>query len=583
MLPPQAGNRRYTLCVPGVGKCSSDAITGLLINNKDLNLLVADALARNHGHSCVWLDIQAPSISDISALTHIFKIDKTTSHELWKLAANSSHKGSMRPPGKQPSPAGRNIPNHGLYLSWAEADINKESINLYCAKGKAVTAVEQPERSEQQKTPGSDSLSSVEGYVPVPPWFKPNASQAINRYSLLKMASNKGEPLLDFDMREVPLEHATQQRAQYLLQILNRPRPELRGIAALRAALKRKKGKGHEPWQGILAKALAKKEPRSPPKPAPDIPPILDETWHAEAVKGPIGHSIVQVWACGPIVLTFHQQHSEAIEHVMDEVMALSNPVLDVGAEAIVQGLVSYWTLATQSCLGILRRYADRLALDLSEPTMQYSTEAQQWVPIIARCRKVALALLRRCRVNETVLSQLCQTATRTEGTEHSSKRQKQWRTLSRTRGFSMADVIGQYKLHRQGVYELQKTQQAGFASSYRLIERRLSILDASLLARQRQRLLFAEKAILRLMTWGMAVELIVTPIEFWHHADNMNGITTPGRLYKEDPARFYWSLLVFSLWAVVATIGYRVYFHHISKRATRKVQWNSQAINVAK
>ncbi|KAI8319408.1 hypothetical protein GQ54DRAFT_299353 [Martensiomyces pterosporus] len=587
MLLPQTETCRYTVCVPGLGKCSGDDISGLQVGDKPLDILVNDALVRSEYPSSVgrassapcvvWVDIQAPSASDISAMARILKLDKFTSYELLRSISGSGYGDPGCPTAKLYGPTVRSTPNQGLYLCWEEADVDKDSINQYCAKGRAATAAPSVHTEGQQQQESDDStLVSADGYVPVPPWYQPNANQAIHRYSVMRMAENKGQPLHILEKWQEPLEEATQQRAEYLLSMLNRPKPELRGIATLEAALRHGKGEGYEPWEGILSKAQSKKQQLLP---APSMPASFDEASFEEATKKPITHRVVHVWVRGPIVLTWHEKRSEAVSQVMSKVVVLKDPVLVEDGEAVLQGLIGYWVLATQSCLGMLRRYANEVAHEITLPVIQNSVEAPQWVPVIARCRKVALALLRRCQVNEVVLSQLYRTTTRTGGTRYAGKSQKHWKTQSRTKGFSMADVIRQYNLHRQGVYELQRTQQGGFADAYRVIERRFSILDASIVARQRQRLLFAEKEILRLMTWAMAVEVIAMPIEIWRHFEAMNTITTPDRLYfPGDPYHFYYIVGGFILWGAISTIGYRYHFHRMCKKAAGKLQWNSGA-----
>ncbi|KAJ2326122.1 hypothetical protein IWW51_002435, partial [Coemansia sp. RSA 2702] len=49
-----------------------------------------------------------------------------------------------------------------------------------------------------------------------------------------------------------------------------------------------------------------------------------------------------------------------------------------------------------------------------------------------------------------------------------------------------------------------------------------------------------------------------------WANLDNLNGITTPGRLLSTG-AMFYWQFVAFGLWAAFVWAAYRVYLRRSS------------------
>ncbi|KAJ1959913.1 hypothetical protein GGI12_004091 [Dipsacomyces acuminosporus] len=450
--------RKYTLCVPGVGKASSNDITTLKLDGKELSFFIKGTVttAGTLGEypSCVWLDIDSPTPADVTALASIFQMDKSAAHDLWRYAASSSAVSPKRASSvKPPNPTGRMVNNNELYLCWDEVDVDEHDINMYCSRG--CTAASDMNDS---------SLHANGKLVAVAPWFKPSISNLQSFGSLLKV-------FIEIEQR----------------------------------------GK---------------------------------------------------------------DKQESKVDCIMSQVSMLHAGSAAVDAEAVVQGLMAYWIHETQKCIGLLGRYANRLASDTVQPVVQRSREASQWMPVVARCRKVALALLRQCQVNESVLLQLAQTqcpedTASTPGKQH----QKLWRSFSSSRKFSMSDVILHRRLCGGHVYRLLQQQQERHIGGYKLIERRFSIFDSALMARQRQRLLITEKSILRLMAWGLAIGLIVDCIELWKHLDNMNHITTPGRLYESDPMRFHWTVLVFALWTIIATVGFMFYFKRLTRRAKGRMQ----------
>ncbi|KAJ2877842.1 hypothetical protein IWW38_006474 [Coemansia aciculifera] len=210
------------------------------------------------------------------------------------------------------------------------------------------------------------------------------------------------------------------------------------------------------------------------------------------------------------------------------------------------------WASTTHDCLDIIERYTDRLDHDLTRPLQVLSTEAASWTPVIARCRKVALALLRHCQANEAVVIQLCsaictlrQSSARgldTDCTLH-SKAHKSWQ-------------------HAGDALWRQHSDASAILKKYKKAEQRLSRLHTILLDRQRLRLLSTQRDIHYYFRILIAVSLVFLPLELWYNLDNMNGIATPGNLQPDDSTDedFWFTVLGMLVWAVAANFLYAVY-----------------------
>ncbi|KAJ2895158.1 hypothetical protein GGI21_005191 [Coemansia aciculifera] len=201
------------------------------------------------------------------------------------------------------------------------------------------------------------------------------------------------------------------------------------------------------------------------------------------------------------------------------------------------------WASTTHDCLDVIERYADRLDHDLTLPVQVLSTEAASWTPVIARCRKVALALLRHCQANEAVVIQLC-SAIRI-------MRQSSARGLD-------TDCTLYSKAHKSRLH----SDASAIHKQFKMAEQRLSRLHAILLNRQRSRLLLTQSKIHHFFRILITVEFVYLPIDLYHELDKMNGITTPGSLRPRGTtiAGFMFTLLGMLLWAIVSLCIYAAY-----------------------
>ncbi|KAJ1856410.1 hypothetical protein GGH12_002112 [Coemansia sp. RSA 1822] len=474
--------RKYTVSVPGVGRSTADSIGGLRINGNSLSELTERVLQSNA--ETIWLDIQAPTGGDVAALERVFGIDSDTTQKM-QMGASGLH---VDP--------GSSMLKHALYVCWAEvADDTLTSEYLQHGRyGPLATS------------PRSDTSGGWSGgYVPVPPWMQPSATQVLSRFNLQRRVP-KGEST---DVPDEPQwEDARRLHVQETLRLI--AKPVVASKARLRAVLRQW---GHDAWFDA-ASADSQYAARDPA--------WLTEQL-AQGARELLGYRIVQVWAHGPVLLTLHRHASAAIAQVSDSLHVPTKPLL------IIRALAERWVHAATQGLRVIEQHTDVLDADLTRPVRAGSFEAANWTPVIARCRKASLALLRRCQINEDVLDQLCNAVCNTM---------------------------------EQRVLREQIEQSARSRGLFKKAEQRLSRLHRILLDRQRLRLLSTQKQIHRYFRVLVTVELVFLPIELWYNVDNLNGITTPGEL---QPARandedFWLTVLGMIVWAVAAILIYAVY-----------------------
>ncbi|KAJ1893116.1 hypothetical protein LPJ66_005945, partial [Kickxella alabastrina] len=512
---------KYTVCVPGYGAATADTITSLQINNSSFRQLVERAISGWDAHNkqkstgpgrqpgTIWLDIHSPSQGDIDALASIFNIDSASalrlSHNIGDRAVDPECKAA----------------DMSLYLCWAETTASKGSAAHYFSHGTINPADGSFEAGDVLVADGSTAATTIVGdisasgasgrqrqqqqqqswtggYFPVPPWLQPSATQVLSRLDLRKRPkkTKTGEPI----MNPAGIDSMRQQRMKQLLGMFSKP--TVVNKERTHAVLKRW-GPGHEQWwQEVLNSAGSRQS-------APKGSNCVAEQLTREA-RDLIGYQIVQVWTCGPVILTFHKAESAAVTRVMRELAVQDPRLLRVAPLAIVEGLVDHWIYKVQECLQVVKSYTDKLDHDLTRPVQNSSVEAAIWTPVIARCRKAALALLRRCQVNEMVLSQLCSAANLVFSPSHSEADALSDRALLPFgRQMTMRDIAGQNPVQRLGVLQNQLFVSHTTRVQYKKAEQRLSRLHTILLDRQRLRLLSTQKDIHKYFRTLVTVELV--------------------------------------------------------------------------
>ncbi|KAJ2829634.1 hypothetical protein IWW50_000744 [Coemansia erecta] len=540
---------KYTVSVPGVGRSSAGSIAGLQVGGKGLGSLVEGVV--DGDAATMWLDIEAPTSDDIAALERVFAIDRDTVQRLHSGAAGEH---------VQPECAAR---GQALYLCWAEVAADDASTNEYLLRGGPV----------EMDVPSNDSTMVAGqgwtgGYVPVPPWMQPSATQVLSRLNLQRRT--KVEPA---DIPDEPQwEDARRQRIQQTLGLIDKP--VVASKARLHAALRRwgneqwwrevdsadaQRGK-HKPWWQDAGGADARRAARDPAWLAEQL---------AQGARELIGYRIVQVWARGSVLLTLHSHASSVIAGVAAELGA--EPRLRSAEPlAVVQALVERWVHATAACLAVLEQHTDVMDADLTQPVHTRSLEAASWTPVIARCRKASLALLRRCQINEAVLEQLCGAARAIWGCNPAAHAASQLPPpMPAGRRLSVLDASAFNWAQQLGALRQQHERSVQARGLFKKAEQRLSRLHRILLDRQKLRLLSTQKQIHRYFRILVTVELVFLPIELWYNVDNLNGITTPGHLQPESASDedFWLTVLGMLIWAVAAIIIYAAYVKFFERK----------------
>ncbi|KAJ2682811.1 hypothetical protein IWW39_005833 [Coemansia spiralis] len=501
--------------------------------------------------SCIWLDVQSATEDDIYALASIFDIDSTTVRHLVSVRA-----------GKVPSTE-CSVTDMSLYLCWAETTATGASAKQYISHG-TIDRCEQREEEAGRTASATDSeqpsAALVGGYIPVPPWLQPSATQVRGQLRFDKIRRQQKTETSKAGTAAAELETAQREQVREMLALLDRP--VISNKERTRAALQRWGPEYELWWQDVL---LSTKDEQ--PRLADKLNRISERL--GQGTRDLIGYRLVQAWTRGPILLTFHAGASRTVQAMMSDLAWPSQRLRDVGASAIVEHCMAHWVATTRDCLSVIERYADRLDHDLTRPVQTLSTEAASWTPVIARCRKVALALLRHCQDNETAVIQLC-SATRTlrlsgmcggPGTQGPAP--DGHATWTRHSVTNEAPGYAENGLWRQ------QSEASMILKQYKKAEQRLSRLHTILLDRQRLRLLSTQRKIHQYFRILISVSLVFLPIELWYNLDNLNGITTPGTLQPEDSSDedFLLSVLGMMVWAVVAILLYAVYIQFFERK----------------
>ncbi|KAJ2722849.1 hypothetical protein GGI07_003036 [Coemansia sp. Benny D115] len=564
---------KYRVSVPGLGTGASDDIKELRIQDKNFTQLVEtvfDNWEPRHNHTgytvskqdprTIWLDVCCPAKTDVDALSSIFGIDPSTVNRLNDGIA-----------GKGVDSECRSV-DTSLYLCWAETTASKRSAAQYftygtvdqhaTAAGGARASSTADELSAGTTAVGDQTnvteSSWMGGYFPVPPWLQPSATQVLSRLDLRKRPrKNKaGEPIAN----QAGIDAARRQHMKQLLQMFSKPTVvnKERTVAVLR-----RWGPTYDTWHKEVINSDHSRPPSS------QVSKKIVEQLSREA-RHLIGYQPVQVWIQGPVVLTFHMAGSNAIDRVMLEMEGSEAHMASVDPLAIVAGLVGHWIQAAHRCLDVVEAYADRLDDDLTSPVVSRSAEAASWTPVIARCRKTALALLRRCQVDEALLGQLSSAAVHLQPTTLTIKSTAtEPPPLPFGRQMTMQDIAAHLPGQRAGVLRQQRTLAANLRDEYKKAERRFSRLHTMLLDRQRLRLLSTQKHIHQYFRILVTVELVFLPIELWYNLDNLNGITTPGHLQPDlnSDTDFWYTVMGILVWAAMAILLYAIYIKFFERK----------------
>ncbi|KAJ2872457.1 hypothetical protein GGH93_004005 [Coemansia aciculifera] len=556
-----SSSSKYAVCVPGVGMATADSVRGLGMDGLSLEQLVERAVSEWEQQqqqlqvhwlhrppqipaqaSCIWLDVQTATEDDLYALACIFDIDSTTVRHLLSVRA-----------GKMPSTE-CSVADMSLYLCWAETTATGASAKQYISHG-TIDRCEQPEeagRTESATGSEQPSAALVGGYIPVPPWLQPSATQVRSRLNLGKGRRRQKAEMSEGETAAAGLETVQREQVREMLALLDRP--VIANKERTRAALQRWGPEYEQWWQDVL---LSTKDEQ--PRLADKLSRISERL--SQGTRDLIGYRLVQAWTRGPVLLTFRTEPSRTVQAVMSELARPSQRLRSIGASAIVEHFMVHWVKTTRDCLGIIERYADRLDHDLTRPVETLSTEAASWTPVIARCRKVALALLRHCQANEAVVIQLCSAIRilRLSGV----------RGGQGTHGPDAKAVVSEAPGYAEGGLWRQHSEASAILKQYKKAEQRLSRLHTILLDRQRLRLLSTQREIHQYFRILISVSLVFLPIELWYNLDNLNGITTPGTLQPEDSSDedFLLTVLGMMVWAVAAILIYSVYIQFFERK----------------
>ncbi|KAJ2081727.1 hypothetical protein H4R24_002124 [Coemansia sp. RSA 988] len=596
-FPPQ----KYTVSLPGLGQSSANRIDELRIDDTDFRGLVERATLgweqRQHvqytatsyrdtivGQSpllepaTIWLDILKPSEEDITALEHIFGINSSITHRMLTGVV-----------GKPLDPECVTS-DTSLYLCWAEVSPEDSSTKQYLSQGGIfhpdTSAHDSSLKHAAEKTLVSTCNTNTSdattitpnhqesrqgwtsGYIPVPPWMQPSATQVLSRLNLQKR-QKRNDKYADVSI-DPQLDNARGQYVQRTLDLLQRP--IVANVERTEAVIRRW-GLEDEPWwQDVLnSTECRKRKLRNVEQLAAQL---------GQGARELVGYRIVQVWICGPIMISLHKSTSEIISQVSRELTQRDPQLFVTEALAIVQGLVEHWVHATTERLPVLEHYTDKMDRDLTHPIRSLSVEAANWTPIIARCRKMSLALLRRCQVNESVLGQLCE-ATRGLWFPYCHGINKVDPAMQRPplppgRRLMIKDITEYGRNYQLGILYQQRSRTSDAHDLYKKAERRLSRLHKILLDRQRMRLLQTQKGIQRYFRILVTVELVFLPIELWYNLDNLNGISTPGELQPDESSDedFWLTVLGIVVWAITAIALYALYAKFFErKHATLRVK----------
>ncbi|KAJ2489343.1 hypothetical protein IWW37_004080 [Coemansia sp. RSA 2050] len=501
--------------------------------------------------SCIWLDVQSATEDDIYALASIFDIDSTTVRHLLSVRA-----------GKMPSTE-CSVADMSLYLCWAETTATGASAKQYISHG-TIDRCEQGEeeagRTESATDSKQPSAALVGGYIPVPPWLQPSATQVRSRLHFGKSRCQQKAEASKAGATAAELETMQREQVREMLALLDRP--VISNRERTQAALRRW-GPEYELWWQDALLSVKDEQPRLTDK----LNRISERL--GQGTRDLIGYRLVQAWTRGPVLLTFHAGTSRAIQAMMKDLARPSQRLCGIEASAIVEHCMAHWVTTTRDCLDVIERYADRLDHDLTRPVQTLSTEAASWTPVIARCRKVALALLRHCQDNETAVIQLCSAARTLRLSGMCGGPGAQGPTSDGHASWARRSVVSEAPGHVEDGLWRQQSEASTILKQYKKAEQRLSRLHTILLDRQRLRLLSTQRKIHQYFRILISVSLVFLPIELWYNLDNLNGITTPGTLQPgglsdED---FLLSVLGMMVWAIVAILLYAVYIQFFERK----------------
>ncbi|KAJ2050178.1 hypothetical protein H4S04_002754 [Coemansia sp. S16] len=553
-----SSSSKYAVCVPGVGMATADSVKGLGIDGLSLEQLVEQVVSEWEQQqqqlkvhwlhrppriqpqvSCIWIDVQSATEDDIYALACIFDIDSTTVRHLLSVRA-----------GKMPSTE-CSVADMSLYLCWAETTATGASAKQYISHG-TIDGCEQLEgagRTESATESEQPSAALVGGYIPVPPWLQPSATQVRSRLNLGKSRWRRKTEMSEDETDAAGLETVQREQVREMLALLDRP--VIANKERTRAALQRWGPEYEQWWQEVLLNAKDEQ-----PRLADKLSRISERL--SQGTRDLIGYRLVQAWTRGPVLLTFRTEPSRTVQAVMSELARPSQRLRGIGASAIVEHFMVHWVKTTRDCLRVIERYADRLDHDLTRPVQTLSAEAASWTPVIARCRKVALALLRHCQANEAVVVQLC-----------SAIRILRLSGVRGGQGPTAEGVVSDAHGYAEDDLWRQHSEASAILKQYKKAEQRLSRLHTILLDRQRLRLLSTQREIHQYFRILISVSLVFLPIELWYNLDNLNGITTPGTLQPEDSSDedFLLTVLGMMVWAVAAILIYSVYIQFFERK----------------
>ncbi|KAJ2841391.1 hypothetical protein IWW36_006274, partial [Coemansia brasiliensis] len=239
--------QKYTVGVPGLGQDTCDSIQGLQLDKSDLSKVVERVVCGEA--STVWLDIQEPTLEDITALERIFSIEgNIVQRLLCGVSTNNIDPECIA--GEQ-----------SLYCSWAEVTASSDGISQYFSRGQ----LKDPESAAESlgTTASNDTTIVAEqksgwtgSYIPVPPWLQPSATQVLTQLHLQRKPKKSDFADIEADPQG---ETARRNYIQQVLGLINRP--TITSKRRIRRALERW-GPGHEQWwREVLNSNSAKRRP----------------------------------------------------------------------------------------------------------------------------------------------------------------------------------------------------------------------------------------------------------------------------------------------------------------------------------
>lgn len=490
---------KYFAYIPELGTTCADTTKELNINGKGLVELAKQTT------SLLWLDIHKPTPDDIHALASVFGIAQSVVERMLDTRVNDHRSQDTKQLEFQTTDAGQ-----AQYLCWNEIQITSTLAHQYISP-------EGANKSRVSLQADTNQTLVDDYYTPVPPWLQPAAIEVRNKMNWERFAVTFGERTRR-GVVDDKMETARKERVQRVLELLDRP-----VVADRQRTLDVLERWGQAEIQGWKQAVLNHTEQTLGIKSSIDKRCELVEQFSQTACDL-IGCRKVQLWRQGSVVVTLHGEDSPAVTELSRMKNKCKTP------EDLMQSLIEYWVDHTMDCLTAIESYADRLDHELTQPVHGTEAEASYWTPLIARSRKVALAVLRHCQINEDLLKRL----------------------NNRADGY---------------IRQFEKISDTKI--QYKRAEQRLSRLHTIMLDRQRLRLLSTQKDIHYYFRVLVSVTLVFLPIELWYNLDNLNGITTPGTLQPQESndEDFWFTVLGMVVWAVAAIflyLGYIRFFERV-------------------